>query len=94
MKKNDQTPHRLAADVMLQRFKWPAGVFEREGSMGQVMVWLLLPLGALLSLGSCSLTLIVPFPRSVACTLTPSFLGGLTTILFLETIQVRTVPKG
>ena len=37
--------------LMLQRSEQPAGFFEREESMGQVMVWVLLPLCPLLSLG-------------------------------------------
>lgn len=84
---------RLPTDslLMLQRSKWPAGLFEREESMSQVIVWVLLYFFALLSLRACSHSLTLPFPSSAACTLSPSFLGGLTRILFIDTIHV---PKG
>lgn len=36
--------------LVLQRSKWPAGLFEREERMGQVMFWVLPTLCALLSL--------------------------------------------
>lgn len=74
---------------MLQRSKWLAGLFEREESMGQVMAWVLLP--ALLFLGACTLTL-SPFPAQKLAIFLLSF-GRLTTILFLETIHIQTVPK-
>lgn len=48
--------------LMWQRSKWPDGLFEREESMDQVMLWVLVPLCSLLSLRARALTLTVPFP--------------------------------
>lgn len=85
--------HPTDSLMMLQKSKWPAGLFER-GKHGPCHGWVLLPLCTLLSLMACTLTLTVPFPRSATCIFSPSFLGGLTMALFLEIAHVQTVSKG
>lgn len=80
--------HPTDSLMMLQRSKWPAGLFER-GKHGPRHGWVLLPLCALLSLMACTLTLTVPFPRSAICTFSPFFLGGLITALLLEITHVE-----
>jgi len=68
--------HPTDSLLVFQRSKWPPEPFEREESMGQVMIWILLPLGALLSLGACALSL-SPFSALQLARLLPLFYGDL-----------------